>query len=376
MTDNIGVLIIGAGPAGLAAGQALRERGIAFEMVERGQKLAGAWHGHYERLHLHTAKRFSALPGLPFGREVARYPSRLQFIEYLRAYAERFHLRPRFGINVEQVLPRGSGWRVRTNQGEMAAENVVLATGLNAVPVRPRWPGVETYQGEVLHSSAYVNAKRWIGRRVLVVGAGNSGAEIALDLTEQGARVELCVRGKLHVTQRDVLGLPMPLASTLLTKLPLSLADAMAQAILRLSVGDLSRWGIETPAHGPLRGVLEHGRVPLIDVGTLARIKKGDIVVRKAIQRFHEDGVTFLDGTRIACDAVVLATGYRSGLERLLGRTDEVLDARGRALHGGIAPRPGLYLVGYATPATGLLREIGFTARRVAAHLAAAQAAR
>jgi hypothetical protein len=108
----------------------------------------------------------------------------------------------------------------------------------------------------------------------------------------------------------------------------------------------------------------------LIDVGTLARIKAGDIVVRKGIERFHADGVAFADGERVAYDAVVLATGYRSGLERLLDDPHDLLDARGRALHDGITRRPGLYLVGYATPATGLLRDIGFSARRVAEHIA------
>jgi cation diffusion facilitator CzcD-associated flavoprotein CzcO len=223
--------------------------------------------------------------------------------------------------------------------------------------------------GELLHSSAYVNGKRWAGRRALVVGAGNSGAEIALDLAEHGARADLCVRGRLHVTLRDTLGLPTPLPTIVLTQLPLPMADAIARTTLRFTIGNLSRWGIQAPDYGPIRGIVERGRVPLIDVGTLARIKAGDVIVRKAIERFHADGVTFVDGKRVAYDAIVLATGYRSGLERLVDQPEELLDARGRALHGGITPRPGLYLVGYATPATGLLRDIGFSARRVAEHI-------
>ena len=362
-------LIVGAGPAGLATAQALRSRGIPFAILEREQTLAPAWQRHYERLHLHTAKRFSSLPGMPFPDEAPTYPSRRQVIEYLNAYAERFELRPRLGVEVQRLHSEGTSWRVVTNEGEMRASNVVLATGLNAVPMQPRWPGMDEYRGELLHSSAYRNAARWVGRRVLVVGAGNSGAEIALDLAEHGVRAELCVRGKLHVTLRDTLGMPTPLPTILLTKLPLPVADAIARATLRLKVGDLSRWGIESPEYGPIRGILEQGRVPLIDVGTLERIKQGDIVVRKAIERFHPDGVAFIDGSRIACDAVILATGYRSGLERLIDRAEELVDARGRALHGGITPRTGLYLVGYATPATGLLREIGFSARRVAQHI-------
>jgi NADPH-dependent 2,4-dienoyl-CoA reductase/sulfur reductase-like enzyme len=348
-------------------GQALRSRGIPFEIVERGHTIAPAWHRHYERLHLHTAKRFSSLPGMPFPREVPTYPSRLQVMEYLNAYARRFDLQPRFGVTVERLEP---GWRAKTDQGVIEAKSVVLATGLNGVPTLPRWPGMEDYRGEVLHSSSYLNGARWAGRRVLVVGAGNSGAEIALDLAEHGARAELCVRGRLHITKRDTLGMPTPLPTILLTKLPLAAADALARTILRLSIGDLSRYGIEAPDYGPIRGLLERGRVPLIDVGTLERIKRGDIVVRKGIARFDAEGVTFVDGRRVAYDAVVLATGYRPGLERLLDRPEDLLDERGRALHGGIAPRPGLYLVGYATPATGLFREIGFSARRVAAHIA------
>jgi len=163
-------LVVGAGPAGLAVGQALRERGLRCLILERGHTVAPAWHRHYERLHLHTSKRFSSLPGMPFPDHVPTYPSRRQVIEYLQAYAERFDLSPRFGVTV------------------------VLATGLNTVPA--------------LHSSRYVNGARWAGRRALVVGAGNSGAEIALDLAEHGARAELSVRGRLHVTLRDTLGLP------------------------------------------------------------------------------------------------------------------------------------------------------------------------
>jgi indole-3-pyruvate monooxygenase len=352
-------------------GQALRERKIAFVILERGETLAPAWHRHYERLHLHTSKRFSSLPGMPFPHSAPTYPSRLQVIDYLNAYARRFGLEPRFGVTVRRVEHDSSagGWYVRTGRGDITARSVVLAAGLNAVPMQPQWPGMESYAGELLHSSAYVSGKRWAGRRALVVGAGNSGAEIALDLAEHGARADLCVRGRLHVTLRDTLGLPSPLPTIVLTRLPLPMADAIARTTLRFTIGDLSRWGIQAPDYGPIRGIVERGRVPLIDVGTLARIKAGDIVVRKGIGRFHADGVEFADGERVAYDAVVLATGYRSGLERMVDKPEDLLDARGRALHGGITRRPGLYLVGYATPATGLLRDIGFSARRVAEHI-------
>ena len=372
MTEHIDTLVVGAGPAGLAIGKELAGRGVPFVTVERARTVAAAWHRHYERLHLHTAKRFSSLPGMPFPADAPTYPARAQVIDYMTAYAARFRLTPRFGVTVKRIGrdAAAGGWRIHTDRGEMAAMRVVLAAGLNAVPSRPHWPRMEEYRGELLHSSAYRNGERWTGRRVLVVGAGNSGAEIALDLVEHGVRPDLCIRGKLHVTLRDTLGLPAPLPTILLTRLPLSVADAIANAALRLTVGDLSRWGIEAPDFGPIRGIVERGRIPLIDVGTLARIKRGDIVVRKGIERFHADGVSFADGKRMTYDAVVLATGFRPGLENLLDDAAGLLDERGRALHGGITTRPGLYLAGYATPPTGLLREIGFIARRIAAHIA------
>jgi cation diffusion facilitator CzcD-associated flavoprotein CzcO len=368
-TEHADVIVVGAGPAGLAVGHALRERDVPFIILEREDTLAPAWHRHYERLRLHTSKRFSSLPGMPFPDSAPTYPSRLQVIDYLNTYAARFELKPRFGVTVLHLDPAAGLWHARTDHGDLTARHVVLATGLNAVPALPRWPGMEDYGGELLHSSAYRNGRRWAGRRALVVGAGNSGAEIALDLAEHGARADLCVRGRLHVTLRDTLGLPAPVPTIVLTRLPLPVADAIAGVTLRFTVGDVSRWGIEAPDYGPIRGIVERGRIPLIDVGTLARIKSGDIRVCKGIERFNPDGVTFVDGERVAYDAIVLATGYRSGLERLLDHPDDLLDARGRALHGGITRRPGLYLVGYATPATGLLREIGFSARRVAEHI-------
>ncbi|SRR6266545_2661234 len=371
-SNTIDTIVVGAGPAGLAVGKELRERKVPFQILEKEASIAPSWHRHYDRLHLHTAKRYSSLPGMPFPSHSANYPSRLEVVEYLNAYAERFGLKPRYGVNVERVErnPVGGGWRVRTSEGEIAATRVVIAAGYNAIPWRPQWAGMEHYSGELLHSSAYRNGDRWKGKHVLVVGAGNSGAEIALDLVESGARVDLCVRGKLHVTFRDTLGMPTPLPTILLTKLPLGVADAIARAMLRVTVGDLSQWGIEAPDIGPIRGILEHARIPLIDVGTLARIKSGEIVVRKGIERFESDGVTFVDGKRQAYDAIVLATGFRPGLDRVLEDSGELIDSYGRAARGGFELRPGLYLVGYSQPATGLLREIGLEARRTAADIA------
>ncbi len=376
--ETIDTVVVGAGPSGLAVGKELGERAVPFAILEKESDVASSWHRHYERLHLHTAKRYSSLPGMAFPANAPTYPSRLEVVAYMDAYAQRFRLTPRFGVNVERIemSATGPGWRVRTSQGDIAATRVVISGGLNAVPWQPEWPGRPLYTGELLHSSAYRNGDRWKDKRVLVIGAGNSGAEIALDLVERGATVDLCIRGKLHVTPRDALGMPMPLPTILLTKLPIALADAIISGVLRMTIGDLSQWGIESPEVGVLRDYLQRARVPLIDVGTVARIKSGEISVRKGIARFETDGVTFVDGQRHAYHAIVLATGFRAGLDRLLPDAGELLDEFGRVSRGGAELRPGLYLVGYHQPATGLLREIGIEARRTASDIARQRAQR
>jgi indole-3-pyruvate monooxygenase len=370
--ETTDTLVIGAGAAGLATGQALAARKVPFVIVEQGDGVGWSWRNRYDRLHLHTAKRYSALPGLPFAREVPTYPSRQQVVDYLAAYADRFQLQPRFGHAVKRVEPdpAGAGWRTQTSRGELRSDRVVVATGFNGVPSRPLWPGLELYRGEVLHSADYRRPDRWPGKRVLVVGSGNSGAEIALDLVEHGVRADLCVRGKVHVLKRDTLGLPNPLPALVLSKLPLPVADGIARATLRLTMGDLRPYGLDPPAAGPFRAIAQEARIPLIDIGTVDRIKKGEIAVRKGIDRFHADGVTFVDGQRERYDAVILATGFRSGLDRFLDHAEELVDDKGRRRAPGLEARPGLFLVGFVQPATGLLREMGREARQVAETIA------
>jgi indole-3-pyruvate monooxygenase len=373
--EAIGTVVIGAGAAGLATGRALAERGLPFVVLEREAAVAASWRSRYDRLHLHTAKRYSELPGMRYPAEVPTYPSRLQVVDYLTAYADRFGIRPRFDCDVQRLEPTAKGWRTRTSQGDFHSDNVVVATGFNAVPVSPRWPGMDDYRGELLHSAVYRRPDRWAGKRVLVVGSGNSGAEIALDLVEQGSQVDLCVRGKLHVLKRDTLGLPNPVPSILLGKLPMPVADAIARTTLRLTMGNLRRWGIETPEVGPFRAIAESARIPLVDVGTVDRIKKGDITVRKGIDRFDREGVVFVDGERQPYAAIVLATGFRTGLERFLVGAEDLLDSRGRRRAPDVEVRRGLFLIGFVQPATGLLREIGREATRVAEGIAAKRAA-
>jgi len=367
-TDTI---VIGAGPAGLAVGAALRARNVPFVMLERHDRVASSWHGHYERLHLHTPKSHSALPFLSYPRSYPRYPSRDQVIAYLDEYARAFDIRPHFGQDVVRCAPTASaGWEVETQATTWCARHLVVATGFNGVPWMPVHSGRNSFAGSILHSRDYVNGEQFRGKRVLVVGFGNSGAEIALDLWEHGAQPSISARGEVNVIPREVLGIPITQWALAGRILPPRMADRVNALMIRFAIGDLTRHGIRKRPDGPFVEVLEHRRVPVIDVGTVALIKRGLVQMRPAITRVDHAEVCFADGRRESYDAVILATGFRTGLQSLLPDNLALLDAAGypRA-HGPTASSPGLYFCGFNLVPTGLLREIALDALGIAGQI-------
>ena len=368
-------IVIGAGPAGLAVAACLIQRGLRAQVLERADAIGASWRTHYERLHLHTVKTHSALPGLPFPAAAPRYVSRQGVVDYLEAYAAHHRIEPRLNTEVESIVPRDGRWQLTTlDRRRFEAPAVVVATGANNRPNRPKFSGRASFRGRIVHSGDYRNAKPFAGHRVLVVGMGNTGAEIALDLAEQGATAALSVRSPLNIVYRDVLGRPTQLTSMALARLPDRWGDAIARWLCTVTVGDIDRYGLKRSELSPLRQLREHGRTPVIDVGTLARIKSGEIAVYPGIDRFTPDGVRFVDGREAPFDAVVLATGYRAGVEQLFPETEVPLDENGmpRDVIGQGALR-GAYFVGFdLRQPGGLLRTIGLQAQDVAAAIAAA----
>jgi indole-3-pyruvate monooxygenase len=367
-------LIVGAGPAGLASAACLKRRGIEALVLEAGPSLANSWRHHYDRLRLHTVKQQSHMPGLPFARGLPRYPSRADFVSYLETYAATFAIAPRTGEAVRRVRAEDGAFVVESAHAMYRARAVVIAAGLNRLPNPERLPDQDRFRGAVIHSRDYRNADPFAGQRVLVVGAGNTGAEIALDLAEHGARPTLALRSPVNIVPREFLGLPTQLTSIRIRRLPLKLRDAIGRLVSRLAFGDLARHGLARPAFGPLTSIELRRRIPIIDVGTVAAIKRGDIAVKPAVTRFTESGAAFADDSAADFDAVVLATGYRPALGEILD-VPGVLDDQGvpRDWRGGGA-QPNLFFVGYTQPATGLLRQIGIDAEAAAAAIAAAGA--
>ena len=361
------ILVIGAGPAGLATSACLRREGLEHVLLEREGTIAAAWHRHYDRLHLHTTTTYSGLPMTAWPNGTPRYPSRAQVVQYFQAYAAEHNVAPRLGVTVRAVKRSGDRFIVDTSAGVMTPRIVVMATGYNGVPKLPSFHGLDSFRGTAIHAGVYKNAGPYRGKRTLVVGCGNSGAEIALDLAEQAVDVAMVVRGPVHVVPRDMFGRPTQHTNVMLSRLPLALRDAIATRIVGLVVGDLSRWGIVRPEMGPNRMIEESGRIPLLDLGTIAMVKKGKIRVLPAVKEILPDGVRFANGAVYPFEAIIFATGYTPGLANVIEGFDTIADARGRphrfGEETGIA---GLYFVGFKNPPTGALREIAIEAPRVA----------
>jgi cation diffusion facilitator CzcD-associated flavoprotein CzcO len=372
-------LVVGAGPAGLAVAAALIDKGRRPLVIEKAGQVGASWRDHYERLHLHTVKELSTLPGLAFPASAPRYVPRQGVVDYLSAYAERAGIAPRFGVEAVAIVPAaGGGWCTTTREGEtIESAAVVVSTGANNVPFVPTIDGQERFAGEIVHSRGYRNATPFAGRRVLVVGMGNTGAEIALDLAEHGVGVALSVRSPVNIVYRDVLGRPTQRTSLALARLPTALGDAVARWLCDVTVGDISRYGLKRSTVSPLRELREHGRTPVIDVGTLARIRAGAIAVYPGLKRLSEAGAEFVDGRRADVDAVILATGYRSGIAALFPKNNVPIDDSGLPTEAiGRGALAGAYFVGFDTRQPGgLLRTIAQQSSVVAAAIGAAAVA-
>jgi cation diffusion facilitator CzcD-associated flavoprotein CzcO len=332
--------------------------------------VAASWHGRYDGFRLNTSSWFSYLPGRRFPREAGRWPSRDALVSYYEAYARDHGLEFRLNTQIERVERRaGGGWLLLTGQAGLAARSVVIATGKYNRPSIPEWPGRDAFGGDLLHAAQYRNATPFRGRRVLVAGAGASGFEIAKQLADGGARaVWLAIRTPPHIINRNVGPVPTDLFAVLGRRVPVPVVDAVGRVIRRLSFGDLSRYGLPTPADGVYSRLRRTGMIPTADGPYVDAVKSGAVKVVAAVERFTPGAVGLADGSSIEADAVIAATGYQRALEPLVGGLG-VLDDRGRPLtHGGRAlpGLPGLYFIGFTEPLSGNLREIRLDADRIA----------
>lgn len=387
-SDLLPVVVVGGGPAGLAVASELGRRGVRATVLEAGDAVAAAWRRHYPFLRLHTTRRDSSLPGWPMPRGGSPYPSRDELTEYLAGVAARLDAEIRLRCPVRRVGNRDGSWEVDTESDRLRARHVVLAAGFNRVPVRPELPGEHHFGGPVLHSSRWNDLREVAGRRVLVVGLGNTGADLVEALCRAGAEVAVAVRGPLHLVPLEMGGANwrnwyrlVPGAAFLAGRLGGPLVRRWAPhaaarfwlSVGRSRFGDLEAKGVRLQRPQEL---VEHWlarRPPLTSGPFVERIRRGQIQVLPEVVGYEAGTVRLADGGRHPCDAVILATGFRPALEELLD--PEILSFDGSRLSNGPpdgrpGPLPGLWFCGYLPELLRIRRSARRIARRVGADLA------
>jgi len=302
------VVVVGGGPAGLATSAELRRRRIEHVVLERGEAAGHTWMHLYDSLTLHTGKHLSTLPGMSFNRRVPIFPSRGDFVAYLHRYVEVFELPVETGRTVTSVERAGDGWVVRANGTSIATRAVVMATGIVSSPRMPSVPGRDRFTGRVMHSVEYRRPAGFQGRRVLVVGVGNSGGEIGSELANAGARVTVAVRSGANVVPRELAGIPIQYLVFAMRGLPRGARQRIAGAVGKLTELRRGKPVLPKPAHGPLDAI------PLIGFHLVDAIREGRVAVRGALSELTESGVRFADGVEESFDEVIFATGFTAAL--------------------------------------------------------------
>jgi putative flavoprotein involved in K+ transport len=366
-------VIVGGGPAGLAVAAQLGRRGSPYRLLERADSLAAAWSARYDSLQLHTVRWLSSLPGTPIPRRYGRWVRRDDLVAYLLQYARRNRIEPELGVEVTRIERAAGGWRLQTSAGDRAASRVVVATGYTRTPYVPDWPGRDTFPGPFSHAVAYREPSAYRGQKVLVVGAGNSAAEIAVDLAAVAAEVQLSVRTPPNIVRRDVFGVPSQLIGVALRPVPEVLMNPLTTLMRRVTVPDLSSYGLPAPGGDGFTQFLRSQTVPILDHGFVAAIRSGRIRVVAAVESIEAGNVRLVDGSMAQPDAIIAATGYRPDLHGMLGDLGVLDDSGQPVVHGArtMTGAPGIYFVGISVQLAGLLREIGREARDVARSISA-----
>jgi cation diffusion facilitator CzcD-associated flavoprotein CzcO len=371
MKTDTHTLIIGAGPAGMAMAGRLGKMGVPYLLLEKSSHVGHTWFAHYDRLCLHTAKEHSNLPHMEFPEHYPTYVPRMDLIAYWENYVREMNIEPQFGQEVQHIRRVGDTWETTTTKGLFRSQCVVVSTGYNRVPYLPHWSGQEDSLLPLIHSKDYHNAIPYKGKKVLLIGMGNTGAELALDLYEHGAKPTISVRSPVNIIRRDVLGRPAQKTAIMLSKLPSWAYDFIAKIVQKRTIGDLSTYGLEPSPYAPSEQLRRFGKVPVIDIGTVDLIKQRKVNIQPDVVSFQDDSVTFKNGVTETYDAVIACTGYRARVEDFFENGQVLLNERGypRSLWFDEPEYKGLYFCGFSIPLSGILRNIKLDSALIAEHI-------
>jgi cation diffusion facilitator CzcD-associated flavoprotein CzcO len=361
VTDHVAI-VIGAGPAGLATSRELQVRGVEHVVLERGE-VAESWSRLYDSLTLHTGKHMSHLPGMRFPRGTPLFLSRDTFLAYLHEYRRRFALPIVTRVEVQSVSREGDGWRVDGR----TARALVVASGIISNPLTPRIAGMDAFRGTMRHSITYRRPDEVRGKRVLVVGAGNSAGEIASELGREGIDTTIAIRSGANVVPLAILGIPIQYIAFAMRKLPRAARELLVGAMRLVMPAPV----IPRSKQSPLDAI------PLIGFRLVDAIREGKVKLRGDIETFTPAGARFKDGREEAFDEVLLATGFRAAMP-FLGEL-VTRDQRGFATRKDrvvSVDQPDLYFVGHNYDSTGGLTNIRQDARLAAEHVRRSVSAR
>jgi cation diffusion facilitator CzcD-associated flavoprotein CzcO len=358
------VVVVGAGPAGLAVSRELAVRGVAHVVLE-ADSIGSSWARYYRSLVLHTGKHLSHLPGRRLPRDMPLFPPRDRFLRYLRDYAAHFRLPVREGVRVHAARCGREGWELETGAGRIVPRILITATGISSNPYRPVLEGEEDFGGEVMHSASYVDPEPFRGKRVLVVGVGNSGGEIAAELARAGVETIVSARGGAHLMPLRILGLPSQYWGVMIGVLPARAREGVVRGLAALR----RRVSGPPPLPPPDRPIL--ARPPLIGDSLPAALRSGRVRLRGAVARLVPEGVRFADGAEERVDVVILATGFRPELAFFAPPLE--VDGAGFPGRAGVRSLdlPDLFFVGLGYGASGVIPTIRREAREAAREVAA-----
>ena len=309
--ERFDVAIVGGGPGGLAVSQQLAARRISNVILERGDHAGWMWGKVYDSLRLHTGKHLSSLSGMPFPAHTPLFPTRSEFAEYLESYVDKFQLPIRTGVEATGLLWEKGGWTVETSAARYQSKAVVIATGIMSSPVLPGFHGTTSYTKLMFHSTDYRRPDERLGSSILVVGIGNSAAEIASELANAGMEVAVSVRSGANVIPRSIAGIPSQYFGWSMSWLP----KPMQRRIVRGTglIGSLlRRRSVGLPRKRDFDVCQD---LPVIGRSILDHVNAGRVRLLPGVAELSQNSVRLTDGTEWVGDTVMLATGYRAAIE-------------------------------------------------------------